>query len=274
LKQEILRGSVTPLSEIAPPGNLALRLVEPSISPVEDTMLGVVPPFDATPVPGRRIDPLVLRAVLFAIRGHKSLDVAYQSMSRREAIRRVIEPHALAYDGFRWHARAFDRESGEFRDFELGRMSKPKATAKANSTPENYIEWQTFVDLIASSALLDPVLPRNAADTSEPRSGWERSRTTGTCSAIVTCTCSAMVTSRFGASRSRGSALLTPRHGASLRLTPCSGRLSLPNFTTPSLVLAGELSVCYESPCKRCGRKYLKSTWFFKNTRFAGVVQW
>jgi hypothetical protein len=107
-----------------------LRLVEAGILAIEDTMLGVVPRFDATPVPERRIDPLVLRAVLFAIRGHKSLDVAYQSMSRREAIRRVIEPHALAYDGFRWHARAFDRESGAFRDFVLGRMSKPNATAK------------------------------------------------------------------------------------------------------------------------------------------------
>ncbi len=77
---------------------------------------GVVPPFDATPVPERRIDPLVLRAVLFAIRGRESLDVAYQSMSRPEPVRRIIEPHALAYDGFRWHTRAFDRESGEFRD--------------------------------------------------------------------------------------------------------------------------------------------------------------
>jgi hypothetical protein len=125
-----------------------LRLVEVGLLSVEDTMLGVVPHFDATPVPERRIDPLVLRAVLFAMRGRESLDVAYQSMSRPEVARRVIEPHALAYDGFRWHTRAFDRESGEFRDFVLGRLSKPKARAKANSMPENDIEWQTFVDLI------------------------------------------------------------------------------------------------------------------------------
>jgi len=46
-----------------------LRLVEVGLLAVEDTMLGVVPPFDATPVPERRIDPLVLRAVLFAMRG-------------------------------------------------------------------------------------------------------------------------------------------------------------------------------------------------------------
>jgi predicted DNA-binding transcriptional regulator YafY len=125
-----------------------LRLVEVGLLSVEDTMLGVVPPFDATPVPERRIDPFVLRAVVFAMRGRESLDVVYQSMSRPEAGRRVIEPHALAYDGFRWHTRAFDRESGEFRDFVLGRLSKPKARAKANSRPEDDIEWQTFVDLV------------------------------------------------------------------------------------------------------------------------------
>jgi WYL domain len=125
-----------------------LRLVEVGLLSVEDTMLGVVPPFDATPVPERRIDPFVLRAVVFAMRAHESLDVVYQSMSRPEAARRVIEPHALAYDGFRWHTRAFDRESGEFRDFVLGRLSKPKARAKANSRPEDDIEWQTFVDLV------------------------------------------------------------------------------------------------------------------------------
>src|ERR1700724_4794327 len=37
-----------------------LRLVEVGILAVDDTMLGVVPPFDTTPVPERRIDPLVL----------------------------------------------------------------------------------------------------------------------------------------------------------------------------------------------------------------------
>jgi predicted DNA-binding transcriptional regulator YafY len=34
-----------------------------------------------------------------------------------------IEPHALAHDGFRWHVRAFDRETKTFRNFVLGRLS-------------------------------------------------------------------------------------------------------------------------------------------------------
>ena len=45
-----------------------LRLVDAGLLAVEDTLLGAVPPFDATPVPERKADPFVLRAVLGAIR--------------------------------------------------------------------------------------------------------------------------------------------------------------------------------------------------------------
>lgn len=133
-----------------------LRLIDAGL-PVEDTLLGVAPPFDATPVPQRRIDPLVLRAVLGAIRKAAALDVSYQSMSRPQPTRRLMEPHALAYDGFRWHVRAFDRESGEFRDFVLGRMTKPKPGPAAQSRPADDGDWQAFVALqIAPHPRLTP----------------------------------------------------------------------------------------------------------------------
>jgi hypothetical protein len=125
-----------------------LRLVDLGLLAVEETMLGLLPPFDATPVPERAVDPLVLRAVLRAIRERNALAVRYQSMSRPSPLRRVIEPHALAHDGFRWHARALDRETGEFRDFVLGRMSKPKAAEPAGSAPKDDIAWHSFVALV------------------------------------------------------------------------------------------------------------------------------
>lgn len=125
-----------------------LRLVEAGMLGAADTMLGMVPPFDATPLPQRPIDPLVLRAVLSAMRGRAALDVAYQSMSRPRPERRIIEPHALAYDGFRWHARAFDRTSGEFRDFVLGRMAKPRSQGTAQSQPAADRDWQDFIELV------------------------------------------------------------------------------------------------------------------------------
>ncbi|KAB2858536.1 MAG: WYL domain-containing protein [Bauldia sp.] len=124
-----------------------LRLVNVGTLAPEDAMLGMAPPFDATPVPERAVDPFVLRAVLWAVRHRGALDVAYQSMSRPGAARRIIEPHAFAHDGFRWHARAFDRETSKFRDFVLGRMTKPKRAGDARSVPEDDVDWRSFVRL-------------------------------------------------------------------------------------------------------------------------------
>ncbi len=134
-----------------------LRLVEAGLLPVEDTLLGATPPFAATLVPERRIDPFILRAVLGAMRKGSVLETLYQSMSRPQPTRRLIEPHALAYDGFRWHARAFDRETGEFRDFVLGRISRPKIGAPAQSKPHDDRDWFEIVALkIAPHPRLTP----------------------------------------------------------------------------------------------------------------------
>ncbi|MCZ7658972.1 MAG: WYL domain-containing protein [Xanthobacteraceae bacterium] len=124
-----------------------LRLVDLGVMPATETMLGTVPPFDATPVPQRPIDSVTLRAIVRAIREHRTLEVTYQSMSRSEPIRRAIEPHALAHDGFRWHTRAFDREVLDFRDFVLGRITKPKLGDVAQSRPEDDRDWQSSIVL-------------------------------------------------------------------------------------------------------------------------------
>jgi hypothetical protein len=127
-------------------------------------MLGQLPPFDAAPIPERAIDAVALRAVLRAIRERRSLDVLYQSMSRPHPARRAIEPHALAHDGFRWHARAFDRETKAFRDFVLGRLSKPRPGEPAGSMPRDDVEWHSFVALtIAPHPDLTPAQARAIA---------------------------------------------------------------------------------------------------------------
>jgi len=124
-----------------------LRLVSAGLVPVDQTSLGTAPPFDATPLPERKIDPFVLRAVLTAIRKVLALTITYQSMSRPEPALRMIEPHALAHDGFRWHARAFDRDTGEFRDFVLGRMARPRLSGPATARGQEDLDWHRFVEL-------------------------------------------------------------------------------------------------------------------------------
>ncbi|MHA1554133.1 MAG: WYL domain-containing protein [Alphaproteobacteria bacterium] len=124
-----------------------LRLVEAGLMRPEDTLIGFAPPFAATPVPERKIDDLVLRAVFQGIRNASAVEATYQSMSRPRPIKRTIEPHALAFDGFRWHARAYDRETETFRDFVLGRLSKARIDEGAVSDPASDTDWHTFVDL-------------------------------------------------------------------------------------------------------------------------------
>lgn len=124
-----------------------LRLIDAGILSVEESLLGTTPPFDATPLPQRPVDPLVLRALWRSVASGKVLEVVYQSMSRPEPGRRRLEPHALAHDGFRWHARAFDEETGSFRDFVLGRMAEPAVAESAKRSAQEDTAWNEWIEL-------------------------------------------------------------------------------------------------------------------------------
>jgi len=70
-------------------------------------------------------------------------------MTRPQPTSRTLSPHALAHDGFRWHARAYCHTRKEFRDFVIARVlevngSEPAATASA----EDDQEWHTIVPLV------------------------------------------------------------------------------------------------------------------------------
>ena len=86
-----------------------LQAVEHGLVAEEQSWISFFPGYAATPIPARGVDPEVLREVLSAIREKNALQITYQSMSRPEPTARWIEPYALAFDGFRWHARAFCR---------------------------------------------------------------------------------------------------------------------------------------------------------------------
>jgi hypothetical protein len=146
---------------LAPPDAVTflgeLRLVDLGIMPATEALLGEVPPFAAAPTPERPVDAYVLRGLLSAIRARAAVSVRYQSMSRPIASHRVIEPHALAHDGFRWHARAYDHQSGEFRDFVIGRISEVAAVDAARLAPTEDRDWNEWVELrIAPHPALTP----------------------------------------------------------------------------------------------------------------------
>lgn len=105
------------------------------------------PSHAATPTPARGIAPNTLREVLLAIHARTALQVTYQSMSCAEPISRWIEPHALAFDGFRWHARAFCQNDQVFKDFLLSRIVETGAQGPVTADPQADADWCSEVVL-------------------------------------------------------------------------------------------------------------------------------
>jgi hypothetical protein len=106
-----------------------------------------LPSFDAAPAPARGIKPKVLRAVIAAIRRTEAIQVRYQSLSRPDPIWRWIAPHAIGFDGFRWHARAFCDIDKTFKDFLLSRMIDVRAGRPATSSSCSDSDWNEVLVL-------------------------------------------------------------------------------------------------------------------------------
>jgi hypothetical protein len=135
-----------------------LRLLGDGIIAPGEGDLGELPPYAVALTPRRAVPTNVLRAALAAIRGRFVLHAQYQSMASPEPGPRALEPHALAFDGFRWHARALDRGDGRFKDFVLGRLSRPRlGAAPAESAARDDAGWNSWVTLeIAPHPALTP----------------------------------------------------------------------------------------------------------------------
>jgi len=91
----------------------------------------------------------VLAPVCRAIHAKRPVAIRYHSMSSGES-ERVIVPFALVDTGLLWHVRAFDRKSGEFRDFVVTRIEAPTLLDEephANERPDNDIQWTRIVEL-------------------------------------------------------------------------------------------------------------------------------
>lgn len=91
----------------------------------------------------------VLAPVCRAIHAKRPIVIRYHSMSSGES-ERVIVPFALVDTGLRWHIRAFDRKSDEFRDFVVTRIEAPTLLdeePQASERPDNDIQWTRIIEL-------------------------------------------------------------------------------------------------------------------------------
>ena len=71
----------------------------------------------------------------------------YQSLSNPGPRWRWIAPHAIAFDGFRWHARAFCLTDEVFKDFLLSRILDIRGSRASDVLAENDVDWHTFATL-------------------------------------------------------------------------------------------------------------------------------
>jgi len=124
-----------------------LRSVADGILDASETWLGKFPVFDATPSPARAVNPAILRSVVAAIRRCESIEVKYQSLSRPQPMWRWIAPHAIGFDGFRWHARAQCEYEATFKDFLLSRILETRGRKPSDSTSQADKDWQKYIVL-------------------------------------------------------------------------------------------------------------------------------
>lgn len=92
----------------------------------------------------------VLAGVTRAIHQECPLAVEYHSISSGTAEREIV-PFALIDNGLRWHVRAFDRKSQDFRDFVITRIKHPRVLKGEKPAPHELsdqdIQWTRIVEL-------------------------------------------------------------------------------------------------------------------------------
>ena len=91
-----------------------------------------------------------LAQVTRAISQKCPLNITYHSIQNGRSEREIV-PFALLDTGLRWHVRAYDRKTAEFRDFVITRIETaqpvPELPLQEHEHPEHDIQWTRIVEL-------------------------------------------------------------------------------------------------------------------------------
>ncbi|MBK5568022.1 WYL domain-containing protein [Ensifer sp. SSB1] len=124
-----------------------LRSMADGILSREDSWIADLPPYASAATPVRGVNPVMLRSVVGAIRGAEAIEVKYQSLSVPEPRWRWIAPHAIAFDGFRWHTRAFCLTDDRFKDFLLSRILDIRGSRESGVLSGADRDWNSEITL-------------------------------------------------------------------------------------------------------------------------------
>lgn len=95
------------------------------------------------------LDLEMLSVLTSAIHKKTAVEISYRALSSGLTTREIV-PFALADNGQRWHVRAFDRRSGDFRDFVLTRIADARAVTGAvqeHETSDQDIQWNRIAEI-------------------------------------------------------------------------------------------------------------------------------
>lgn len=115
----------------------------------DESFVGYKPSIGVVATPSRAIDAIAVATLVRAMRDNIALDVSYDSMNAATPADRVISPHAMGFDGLRWHVRAWCHTRRVFRDFAIGRLHIRGAIDVSDTpSPSNDLGWTTTVVLV------------------------------------------------------------------------------------------------------------------------------
>ena len=95
------------------------------------------------------LDLEMLSVLTRAIHKKTAIEIAYRALASGLTTREIV-PFALADNGQRWHVRAFDRRSGDFRDFVLTRIADARSLAgrvQEHEKPDQDIQWNRIAEI-------------------------------------------------------------------------------------------------------------------------------
>ncbi|GAA3923804.1 WYL domain-containing protein [Litoribacillus peritrichatus] len=103
-------------------------------------------PFEKVEFDFTNIKPSTFRLLHQSISSKQTLNVFYRSMRQPEGSWRMIYPTAYVFAGKRWHIRAYDDDSQEYRDFNIARIEKIEPGIVVSELPPDEY-WKSYVEL-------------------------------------------------------------------------------------------------------------------------------
>ncbi|GHE80190.1 WYL domain-containing protein [Thalassotalea profundi] len=94
-----------------------------------------------------KVEPDVIRTINECIKNKLAFQAKYHSMNHPKGLTRTFHPHAIAFNGIRWHMRAYAEEYGEYRDFNLSRIGRITDHSPSNIDHLNDHNWHSILSL-------------------------------------------------------------------------------------------------------------------------------